>query len=343
MSESSPTDPQQALNITGSALENVQIGGIAGGDQYVTQVQGGVYVTNVFGSIGVDQAVARPAQPLDRQEYRWRQVLLGKVKQYWIEGVLKQSLHTKVMIELGLEARNDAVQRPLSGVEEFPAESRQVFAEGTAASDIFDQMGAGRTLLILGEPGSGKTTTLLKLAQSLVARSERDLSQPIPVVLNLSSWAEKRWPMDKWLVEALRDIYGASRSLGKKWIEKEELILLLDGLDEVAAKLRNDCVKALNRFIQDHGLTEMVVCCRVCDYEAMSEHLILRSAIYLQPLSSKQIGQFLECAEKSLSTLKSVLQNNVELLEFASSPLILSIMSLTYQDCSADELTWLVD
>lgn len=338
MSDSSPPNPQKALSISGSTLENVQIGGIAGRDQSVTQVQGEVCVTNVFCSIGVDPSPVAPAQPLNRQEYRWRQVLLEKVKQYWIDGVLEQSLHSKVMIELGLEERSDAVKRPLSGVEEFPVKSGQVFDEGTAATDIFDQMGAGRTLLILGNPGSGKTTTLLKLAQSLVARSEVDLSQPIPVVLNLSSWADKQLPMDKWLVEALRDIYGASRTLGKKWVKHEELILLLDGLDEVAAKCRNDCVKALNRLIHEHGLTEMVVCCRFQDYEALSERLMLRSAIYVQPLTSQQINLYLEQSGVQLEALKAVLKENAEMEQFSSSPLILSIMSLAYQGLSVEEL-----
>ncbi|MBD2461749.1 hypothetical protein H6G89_11870 [Oscillatoria sp. FACHB-1407] len=40
---------------------------------------------------------------------------------------------------------------------------------------VFDHMAVGRTLLILGEPGSGKTITLLKLAQNLLARTEADL------------------------------------------------------------------------------------------------------------------------------------------------------------------------
>ncbi len=53
-----------------------------------------------------------PAPVIDEQtkaEFSDRRVLLSKVKQYWIEGVLEKSLHTKAMIELGLEKRSDAV------------------------------------------------------------------------------------------------------------------------------------------------------------------------------------------------------------------------------------------
>ena len=338
MSKQSSQPPDPSLNISDSVLETVQIGGVAGRDLNLTQIQGGVGTINVLGSVQVDQAPLSVAKPLSQQEYRWRRVLLDKVKSFWIDGVLAKSLHTQVLLELGLEERNEFVQNPLSGVEEFPLDSGQVLPEGTTAANIFEGIGAGRTLLILGEPGSGKTVTLLKLAESLIARTENDLSQPLPVVMNLSSWAKKRQSITDWLVQELYEIYGASKSLGKAWVDQEQLILLLDGLDEVEDQYRNDCVKTLNQFIQGHGLTEMVVCSRLRDYESLAERLKLRSAIYVQPLTSQQIDQFLERTGESLSTLKNALQQNFELQVFASSPLILSIMSWTYQNCSTQEL-----
>ncbi|MGJ5632454.1 NACHT domain-containing protein [Nostoc sp. CALU 1950] len=338
MSEPSHQQPDQSLNISGSVLESVQIGGIAGRDLNLTQIQGRVGTLNVFGTVQVAQIPISVAKPISQKEYRRRTVFLNRVKQDWIEGVLKGSLHTKILIDLGLEERKEFVQNLLSGVEEFPVDSRKVFSEGTAATDIFEGIGAGRTLLILGEPGAGKTVTLLKLTESLIARTENNLSQPLPVVVNLSSWAQQRKSITNWLVQELFEKYHVPKPLGKAWVEQEQLILLLDGLDEVDAKYRNDCVKALNQFIQEHGLTEMVVCSRIQDYKRLSERLKLRSAIYVQPLTSQQIDQFLERAGEQLSALKTVLQHNAELRAFASSPLILSIMSLSYQGCSLDNI-----
>jgi predicted NACHT family NTPase len=40
--------------------------------------------------------------------------------------------------------------------------------------------------MILGNPGAGKTTTMLDLAQDLVMRSQQDCDYPIPLLLNLS-------------------------------------------------------------------------------------------------------------------------------------------------------------
>jgi len=58
----------------------------------------------------------------------------------------------------------------------------------------------GRSLLILGEPASGKTVTLLQLAESLIRKARKDEAQPIPLVLNLSSWGRVRQPLADWLV-----------------------------------------------------------------------------------------------------------------------------------------------
>ena len=319
-------------------LETVQIGGIARRELNLTQMQGGVGAINVFGTVQVGQTPSHAATPLSRQEYRWRQVLLGKVKQFWIEGVLNKSLHTQVVFELGLEKRSNLIPKPLSGVEEFVSDERHVLPEGTTASKVFEDIGAGRTLLILGEPGAGKTVTLLKLADSLITRSEKDLSQPLPVVMNLSSWAKQRKPIENWLVQQLNEVYEASKLLGKTWIDQEQLILLLDGLDEVDSQYRNDCVKALNQFIHTHGLTEIVVCSRIGDYEALAERLKLRSAIYVRSLTTQQIDDFLDSAGKSLVVLKRAIKHNVELQQLASSPLMLSIMSLAYQDCPVEAL-----
>ena len=277
-------------------------------------------------------------QPLNQEEYRQRTVLLSKVKQYWIKGVLEKSLHTKAMIELGLEKRSDAVERPFSGFEELPEESRQILPTGTGATEVFNQIGEGRTLLILGEPGAGKTITLLKLAQNLIARAEGGLSRLIPVVFNLSSWGNKRQTIADWLVQELWSKYQVPKEVGKGWVKNQNLLLLLDGLDEVKADRREACVEAINQFTQKHGQTEMVVCSRIADYEVLSNRLQLRGAIYIRSLTPEQVNQYLDTAGEQLGAVKTLLTEDTTLQELAKSPLTLSIMTLAYQGKRVEEL-----
>jgi uncharacterized membrane protein len=49
---------------------------------------------------------------LTPQEYRNRQALLNKVKNFWVQGVLETSLHHQVVIQLGLEDRSHVLAMP---------------------------------------------------------------------------------------------------------------------------------------------------------------------------------------------------------------------------------------
>ncbi len=275
---------------------------------------------------------------MNRQEYRNCQILLNKVKNYWVKGVLETSLHGQVLIELGLEERKNAVNRPWGLLWEDLENPQQELPPGTRIIDKFDELGAGRTLLILGEPGSGKTTTLLELARDLINRTEVDLTQPIPVVFNLSSWEGRKQAIADWLVLELQTKYQVSQQIGKAWIQEQRLLLLLDGLDEVSRDIRENCVDALNKFCQEYGQTEIVVCSRIRDYEALSSQLKFQAAIYLQPLSLEQIQEYLKNAGSELAAVRKALESDVKLQEFSRSPLILTIISLAYQGISIEEL-----
>jgi hypothetical protein len=110
-------------------------------------------------------------------------------------------------------------------------------------------------------------------------------------------------------------------------------------LDEVKEEYRNDCVTALNKFIRLFPQTEVAVCSRVSDYEALTEHLQISVALCLQPLSSEQIYQFLEDIGGTLVGLEKILKSDPELETFAKTPLILYFMGVAYQGWSEEELS----
>ena len=276
---------------------------------------------------------------LTKLEYRQRSVLLSKVKKYWIEGVLENSLDMKQMIEFTMEERLDAVERPFSGFEELPEESRQIVPPEISATRFFNQIGEGRTLLILGEPGSGKTLTLLKIGQKLIARAEEDMGRLIPVVLNLSSWGNKRQTIAEWLLHELWSKYQVPKQVSKGWIHHQQLLLLLDGLDEVKTERQEACVQAINQFMQEHGQTEMVVCSRIADYEALPNRLELRGSIYIRSLTSRQVNRYLDKSGKQLRAVKTLLARDPALQELAKSPLMLNIITLAYQGKNMEQLS----
>lgn len=225
-----------------------------------------------------------------QRSLRNRQAMLKLVRDFWIEGVLKNSLPQAVMLELGLVYRPQAVDAPpWAMLGQTAAQSRRSLPPGLKLIEIFNHL--GQSLLILGEPGSGKTTMLLSLAQDLLALADQDPTQPIPVVFNLVSWAETGASLAEWLIEELHLKYRIPRRIARVWVENDELLPLLDGLDEVAGSRRDACVLAINRFQAEH-LTPLVVCSRAADYDRLATRLTLRGAIVLQPLTGPQIDHF---------------------------------------------------
>ena len=263
--------------------------------------------------------------------------MLELVRNTWVKGVLEQSLHGAALIELGLEGKPGAVRHPwgMAGLQVLDQPNRSL-PPGTNIIEVFDNTSGA--LLILGEPGSGKTTMLLELARNTIARAEGDPTLPIPVVFNLSSWAEKRQSIVEWLVEELNTKYHVPKKVAQSWVKNDDLLLLLDGLDEVKVEHREACVKAINDFRHECGLVPLAICSRIADYEALAIQLELQGAVLLQPLVPQQIDQYLDRAGAELAAAREILQHDAVLQELVETPLMLSAMTLAYQGASVEDL-----
>jgi DNA polymerase III delta prime subunit len=196
-------------------------------------------------------------------------------------------------------------------------------------------------LLILGSPGSGKTTMLLELARTLIERAQQEETHPIPVVFNLSSWAEKQPPLADWLVEELNARYDVPRKVGQAWIDHDQVLPLLDGLDEVRQDARDACVAAINAYRKEHDMVGMVVCSRVADYAALTAKLKLRGAIMVQPLTPEQVATYFARLQANTTAMQmaydrlwrdAVENDDTTEQQLLKTPLMLSIITLTYAE-----------
>src|SRR5687767_9761722 len=114
----------------------------------------------VTGNITIGHTIVQPADARLRHELG---ILLKNVQTTWIQGVLEKSVHEAALLELGLELRKEAVDNPWRMVIESPDQTRETLPRGRRIKDIFDE--ANRLLLILGEPGSGKTTFMVRYSR----------------------------------------------------------------------------------------------------------------------------------------------------------------------------------
>lgn len=262
--------------------------------------------------------------------------LLDRIQHDWIEGVLEASLHRRAWIDLGLDWKDDAVEQPWDRILVAPDRPVRTLDSGETIAGVFGA--AQDTLLILGEPGAGKTTTLLELARALVARARKAAGEAVPVVLALSTWTGRHRALGDWLVEEVNLRYQVPKRLTQAWLDAGRLVLLLDGLDEVREDLRPACVAAINGFVRDHTPAGLAVTCRVAEYGALKERLGLRAAICLQPLTPAQIDAYLQRAGPGLANLRAAMQSDQALGLLAQSPLMLSVMTMAWRDAPAAEL-----
>ncbi len=255
---------------------------------------------------------------LEQEEQRHR---VGRQKEPLAAAERKQPLPFK-----------DLIQRSLSIFKNSQATKPVAPAEKTYS--IFHRADIGERLLILGEPGAGKTTELLTITQRLVDAAIDDNTQPIPLIFELSSW-EPDIPVLSWLGQQLQKSYGVSsklaQPLAQQWIiSQDRLILLLDGLDELGQRHQLACIEALEAFFAQHPALQAIVCCRREEYEQGGAQLRqLKGAIYLQAVGLQQIQQYLK--DLGREQLWSDLQNDARLLQLAESPLFLTMLVIAYQ------------
>jgi len=126
---------------------------------------------------------------------------------------------------------------------------------------VLDLLGETSGLVLLGDPGSGKTTFLRLLALSLASghRGTMGLQNRLPLPIPLSAYANALARRDVTLARFLpryfedRDLEPGLAVLFERKLAAGEVLLLLDGLDEVReVRLRNRVVQRVEDFYRRH-------------------------------------------------------------------------------------------
>ncbi|MFD8101105.1 NACHT domain-containing protein [Nocardia fluminea] len=204
-----------------------------------------------------------------------------------------------------------------------------------------------RRLVILGDPGTGKTTVALQLLLRLLA--VREPTDPVPVLLTANSWNFSDHPrMQDWLVARLNKGYPALRALGAMiahdLVNNNLVLPVIDGLDELARVHRSEFLTRLNESL---GVADpLVLTCRSIEYaEAVSNADVLTAAAVIEarPLASGDAADYLDqCLpprrrhdwEPILDHLRR--QNRSPLAEISLTPLGLWLLRSVYIENKRD-------
>jgi hypothetical protein len=280
-------------------------------------------------------------RPLTQQQNR--QTVIDRLCMEY-DKQLKDMLQDDGMMKLGLHERTDVISSSAQMINprtDIPPETTPL-PSGTTICGVYDN--AGQRLLILGAPGTGKTTLLLDLAQKLLERAQSDPILPIPVILNLSSWASKKPPLISWLIDQIFLAYDLSSPTSRALLEQDQWLLLLDGLDEVETSARSACIKVINQYQKEHRV-HLVVCSRSHEYLTQQDRLVVFRAVEIQPLQSEEVTKYLKDIGKPTATVRRAraLHNNPVLEQLLTTPLMLSVVIRAYRGKAVKDLHGSVD
>ncbi|HEX8156011.1 MAG TPA: NACHT domain-containing protein [Solirubrobacteraceae bacterium] len=129
-------------------------------------------------------------------------------------------------------------------------------------------------LVILGDPGYGKTVAALTLVGDVNARDEPDAI--VAELFSLTDWdrSQAQRPgvrVIDWLAEQLSSTYRELPLDASRRLIAEGLVLaVLEGLDEIATPQRRACVQAIDAYTRGTPRRPLVLTCRSAEYDELA-------------------------------------------------------------------------
>lgn len=297
-------------NLSGADLTGANLFGavVTGADLRRAALQGAVLTgVNLSQALVEDTAIRsdaaappstqEPMAPLSESELQTVRATLAKR----VGEQLSQLPAPKDLVDLNLRVRSDLSEltdayRPSQDVDREPTPLRS-----SQLHEFFEK--TNQELLIIGGPGSGKTTLALRLMDKLLRRADQDPQAPVPVLLRLASWSNSgplssSGHLGNWLAGELSVRYGMSLRATSLLIERGALISVLDGLDELVPEQRAQFIDTTRAFIgtyrKVYGSARMVVTTRPAGGVDLPIRLRLRGAVELQPLDQAAASEYLQ-------------------------------------------------
>jgi energy-coupling factor transporter ATP-binding protein EcfA2 len=173
-----------------------------------------------------------------------------------------------------------------------------------------------RHVLLVGRPGSGKSTALNQLLMAEAKRALENSALPIPVLVQLKS--------DQPILELIRKALRRGKlrldeSVVEDLLFEGNLLLLLDGINEIP---RLDLQQALQEFREDNLDVPMIFTTRDL---ASGGYLGIEKQLEIQPLTPSQLRDFVgqSFPEQSAEFLN---QLSDRLKELGETPLLLEML-----------------
>ncbi|WDD36405.1 NACHT domain-containing protein (plasmid) [Nostoc sp. UHCC 0926] len=230
----------------------------------------------------------------------------------------------------------------------------QDFTTGNSSYRSLDRIGLGKeqqrvsgltvlerntNLMMVGKPGSGKTTYLQRIVTE--CNDGKLQAQRIPVLIKLREFVD----------DGRKYVYNLEQFLGQLWrlnnaeielvLNQGRVLVLLDGLDEVAGEAGKQIAKKIKRFARAYPQVQVVVTCRTQSQESRFERF---DYVEVADFNEEQVRAFAEhwfgtvCADAGKGKTKAwefleqlFREENKAIRELAITPILLSLTCAVFQ------------
>ncbi|NEO48366.1 MAG: NACHT domain-containing protein, partial [Moorea sp. SIO4A3] len=209
-----------------------------------------------------------------------------------------------------------------------------------------------RRVVILGAPGSGKTT-LMSYFAVMLAESKAEVlgldgdTDWLPILIRMRDFGIN---LDKNLIDYARGFAENTMSVQRlpvgffeHWLSDGRALILLDGLDEVAEEAkRNDVVRRIENFLGQFDRNRAIITSRPAGYRRDFFRTEEFPHYQIEPFDDSKISAFIDNwyksrfqdqgeAQRRKESLRKALDDNDRITLLARNPLLLTIIALIHR------------
>ena len=192
-------------------------------------------------------------------------------------------------------------------------------------------------VVVVGAPGSGKTTLLKHLALKFCEQSlESHQKIIVPIFITLGQFSRGFRTLRDY-IDVVFEQFGFPHAgkVVEKHLKEGNCLLLLDGLDEIISRERQQRITAdIEEFIQMYGKNKYIITSRVTGYHHELKEF---KKLELLEYNDQQIRQFITNwfgstnPEKARLMNKTIMEND-KIRAIARNPLMITIIAVMYEE-----------
>ena len=176
--------------------------------------------------------------------------------------------------------------------------------------DVVSRRVPTRRLVVLGEPGAGKTILLVRLVLDLLD-NRASIDSRVPVLVSLASWNPADQDLLPWLKQTMTTDNPWLRQPAPNeapgitcvdmLLDGHKILPILDGLDEIPDAVRASAIEKINDWLGSSMKTQLVLSSRLDEYETLVQaskvagaKLTASAGVIVRDLDADDIKNYLE-------------------------------------------------